>query len=122
MNNLIHIHTVPDKYTADLVKGFLESNEIKCLIEPSNIGPSGGYAGAPAVAPGPWKIYVFKEKELEARKLIEDKELLRIKEQGPYSAKVNRVPLIFKVISLIVLAIILFWVINICRLFIQNRF
>ena len=124
MDDLIQIYTAPNKGMADLLKGFLENNGIKTLIQPAYIGldGSGGYAGNPAVAPGPWKIYVFKEKEVEARKLIENKELLERKEQGYSPIKANKISLIYKVIALIFLVVIFFWIVNILRLFIQDRF
>ena len=72
MDDLVQIYTAPNKSIADLIKGFLESNGIKTLIQPAH--NDGGIPYSPAIAFGSWKIYVFKEKEEEAKKLIEDYE------------------------------------------------
>lgn len=71
--NLEHIYTAPDKYTAEIIKGFLESNNIKALIKP-NPGPEGAFMGKfGAHAPfNPWLVYVREDRAKEANKLLKD--------------------------------------------------
>jgi hypothetical protein len=70
---LIHIHTTPDQATAELVKGFLESNNIKAFIK-ANPGPDGAILGEfGGHAPfNPWMIYVSEDKAEEVKKLLDD--------------------------------------------------
>ena len=67
------VHTTPDKMTAELVKGFLEGNNIKTLIK-ADSGSEGAFMGNfGAHAPfGPWSVYVLKDKAEEAKKLLSD--------------------------------------------------
>jgi precorrin-6x reductase len=69
--NLKHIYTAPDKYAAHMVKGFLESRDIKVLIKP-NPGPEGAFMGKfGAHAPfNPWLVYVREEKVKKAKELL----------------------------------------------------
>ena len=70
---LVHIYTVPDKETAELVKGFLKANNIKALIK-ANPGVGGVFMGSfGARAPfNPWLVYVSEDKVKEAKRLLED--------------------------------------------------
>ena len=70
---LVLVYTAPDKMTAELLRGFLESNGIKSLIE-ANPGPEGaflgGYGGS---APfNPWQLYVAKENVEKANEILKD--------------------------------------------------
>ena len=66
-------YTAPDKNTAELLKGLLEANGIKTLIE-ANPGPEGafmgGYGGS---APfNPWLVYVSAENMSKAKEILKD--------------------------------------------------
>lgn len=67
------IYTAPDKITAEMLKGLLESNGIKTLIG-ANAGPEGGFMGAyGASAPfNPWLVYVAKENTDKASEILKD--------------------------------------------------
>lgn len=74
MSDLIHIHTASDKLIAELVKGFLKSNGIESLIRPAYIGLQGVVVpgtGGPVIS-GPWRVYVFKNKEEKAKKMLKN--------------------------------------------------
>ena len=65
------IKTVPDKITAEMIKGYLEKHGIKSLIQ-ANPGPEGAFMGnfgghAPF---NPWLVYVQKEKAEETKRLL----------------------------------------------------
>ena len=70
---LVHVYTAPDKMTAELLKGLLESNNIKTLIQ-GNSGPEGGFMGTYGVsAPiNPWLIYVSEENTPSAKEILLD--------------------------------------------------
>lgn len=70
---IVYIYTAPDMMTAELIKNFLENNNIKTLIK-ANPGIEGaimgGYGGhAPF---NPWLVYVLENKVKEAKKLLEN--------------------------------------------------
>ena len=70
---LIHMHTTTDKMSAEVVKGFLKSNNIKSLIK-ANPGPEGAFLGrCGGSAPmNPWMVYVTEDKAEETRSLLND--------------------------------------------------
>lgn len=72
-SNLAHIHTTPDEITAELVKGFLESNGVKAIIKP-NPGPHGAMLGKMGGLPifNHWLVYVTQNQEKEARALLKN--------------------------------------------------
>ena len=72
MKDLTLLYTAPDLYTAELLKAFLEGNNIKILIKPAYDGPQGisAYTGTAALAAGPHKIFIFKEQIDKAQELL----------------------------------------------------
>ena len=65
------IKTVPDKITAEIIKGFLEKHDIKVLIQP-NPGVHGAFLGTFGCTPplNPWLVYVPKDKAEKVKKAI----------------------------------------------------
>jgi len=66
--NLINVYTASDKITAELIKGFLESHNIKTLIQPSRIGSF----RAAKPSDKDWQVFVPKKNENEVKELLKD--------------------------------------------------
>ncbi|MEF8847357.1 MAG: DUF2007 domain-containing protein [Candidatus Paceibacterota bacterium] len=70
-SDMIQIYNAEDRSSAELVKGYLENNEIEALIEMDSSRGIHGNPGGDSPLVG-WKIYVSKEKEEQAKELLKE--------------------------------------------------